>query len=167
MPYPTWTAGQRITGAQLAAMAPDIIVKSSDTSRASTTTLAADPHLLFSVVPGTYVLDGGMYYAGEYNNGNLKLDWAVPPGTAMRWSVSAPAIGGQAAFASQSSVPGIPLTVGTYGVGGAGDLTSCQPMGHIVVTNAGTLQLRWAQAGSHTTATTIAAPSWLRLQRIA
>ncbi|MEU3563510.1 hypothetical protein [Kitasatospora sp. NPDC006786] len=168
MGYPPWAAGQRILGAQLAAIPPITVIKSLDTARANTTSLTADPHLSLVLEAGaTYLLDGCLYYAGEYNQGGLQLDWSVPLGTAMRWSIGAPALGGQAAYASHSTIPGQPVAAGTYGIGGPNSLTSCRLTGHIVTVAAGTLQLKWAQYAAHGTGTTIAASSWLRAQRTA
>ncbi|MFJ6617578.1 hypothetical protein ACIQOW_08385 [Kitasatospora sp. NPDC091335] len=166
MPYPPWAAGQRILGAQLAAISPLDVAKTLDTTRATSTTLLPDPHLSIPLEAGaTYLLDGALYYAGEYNQGGLKLDWTTPSGTAMRWSLAAPATGGQAAYASHSSIPGQPLSCGTYGVGGPNTLTSCQLTARIVTVAAGPLTLLWAQAASYATPTTLTALSWLRLQR--
>ncbi|WP_327073442.1 hypothetical protein OG196_16220 [Kitasatospora purpeofusca] len=169
MPYPVWLAGQRITAARLAAMLPAVAVKTAFQQVASSTTLVNDTHLVLPLEAGaTYLLDGGIYYDGEYSAGDLRADWSVPSGTAMRWAINGPAPGGGAAFASNSSVPGTHLEAGTYGLGGVNALTSLHPTGHITTTtDAGNLQFRWAQRTSHATPTTLYQPSWIRLRRIA
>ncbi|MCX4686757.1 hypothetical protein OG401_20990 [Kitasatospora purpeofusca] len=168
MQYPNWAAGQRITAARLAAMLPTVAVKTALQAVTSSTTLVDDDHLALPVEAGaTYVLDGAVFYDGEYSAGDLKVDWAVPAGTAMRWAICGPARGGAAAYASNSSVAGTPLDAGTYGIGGVSSLTSLRPAGQLVTTISGTLRLRWAQHNAHSTPTTIHPPSWIRLQRIA
>lgn len=46
--YPTFRAGQKVTGALLASAQAQVVRKVSDTSR-TTTSVTADPELVFSV----------------------------------------------------------------------------------------------------------------------
>src|SRR5687767_4801287 len=94
----TWVVGEVVTAAlmnaeirdqfnALIAAQPDI-VKSGDTSRASTTTLAADPHLTVNVVASaTYTLDGFIDYDGAFGAGGLKVDFTLPAGATLRWGL--------------------------------------------------------------------------------
>ncbi|WP_327679472.1 hypothetical protein [Kitasatospora sp. NBC_00458] len=167
MPYPQWRAGERITAARLASMIPAVVVKAAAQSVTNSTVLVDDTHLFLPVeANATYVLDGAVFYAGQYNAGDLRADWGIPGGAAMRWAINGAAPGGAAAYASNSTVVGTPLEAGTYGVGGA--LTSLHPVGHLVTASSGGLmRLRWAQRTAHATPTTLHPLSWLRLQRIA
>lgn len=165
MPYPTWSAGQRVTAAQLAAMLPTVVVKAADEAVTSSTTLQDDNHLILALeANATYTVEGVLFYDGQFNAGNLKLTWSLPSGATFLWGVSAPATGGAAAFASQAVTTGN-LSVGTYGTGGS--KTTCRISATVVTSGtAGSMTLRWAQDASHATATTIYAKSWLRAWRL-
>ncbi|MFD9368770.1 hypothetical protein ACFWA6_13850 [Streptomyces sp. NPDC060020] len=170
MPFPTWSAGQRVTAALLTAMQPVTVVKSANTTRASTTTLASDPHLVLPVTAGaTYLLDGFLEYDGNFGGtGDLKLDWTLPAGATIRWAALGNASGDTTQkYASTSAAAGTTLSVGTYGVAGAGGVrNAASPRGYLTVAGtAGNITLRWAQQSSHATGTTLYAGSWIRLLR--
>lgn len=164
--FPTFYAGQKLTAALMASTQPYTIYKTADESVTSSTTLQDDNHLVLPLLASaTYVVEGGLYYDGVFNAGNLKLTWSLPASATIYWSANGPATGGAAAFASQAVTSGN-ITVGTYGTGGSKTTASISAL----VTTAGTagnMQLRWAQDASNATATTIYAKSWLRAIRIA
>lgn len=166
--YPAWTAGQRVTAALLTAMQPIVVVKSSDTARTSTTTLAADPHIVVPVsASATYLLDGYIEFDGIFGGtGDIKFDWTIPAGATLRWGPLGNASGDTTQkYAANSAANSSVLTAGTYGTGGTRSAAS--PRGYVTVGGtAGNLQLRWAQNTSSATATTVYAGSWIRLQRI-
>ncbi|MFJ4863391.1 hypothetical protein [Streptomyces sp. NPDC088748] len=164
MPYPTWTAGQRVTAAQLTAMQPITAVKAANTSRTSTTTLAADPHLVLPVsANATYLLDGWIEYDGAFGAGDLKADWTLPAGATIRWGLHANASGDTTQKYASSTAAGT-LTAGTYGVGSFAN--GARPAGYLVIGGtAGNATFRWAQNSSNATATTLYAGSWVRLLR--
>jgi hypothetical protein len=167
MPYPVWAAGQRVTAALLTAMQPIEAVKSTATPRASNTVLTADPHLTLAVAANAaYDLSGFIAYDGQYNAGNLLLDWTLPAGARMLWSANGPAVGGTAAFASNTVLAGTgnPLSAGTYGTGGS--YTALNPRGRLVTgASAGSITLTWAQVTSNAMATTLRADSRIQLDR--
>jgi hypothetical protein len=153
--------------------------RSSDLSRASTTTLAADTQLTFSVdANSTYVLDGFLVYSGP---GDFFMGWSVPAGTAGLWTgignggtvVSANGSGGTQTDAASTWG----YTVKTE----AGDLTTTRSFGGVggnlyaiqiratvrVGATAGTLALTWSQGVSNATPTTLYTDSHLRLEKVA
>lgn len=173
----TWVVGEVVTAAQLNAEIRDQfnalinsnpeIVKSADTGRTSTTTLAADPHLALAVAANaTYSLDGFIDYDGVFGAGGLKVDWTLPASATMRWSL----LGNVVADTTQKAVTTTTdqtgsLSVGTYGTGGTH--THTRLCGHVTTAGtAGTMTMRWAQNASNATATTVYAKSWIRLRRI-
>ncbi len=164
--YPTFYAGQRLTAALMASTQPITVVKAADESVTSSTTLQDDNHLILALeANATYVVEGALFYDGQFNAGNLKLTWSLPASATIYWAPNAPATGGAAAYASQATTSGN-LSVGTYGTGGTKTTASISA----TVTTAGTagsMTLRWAQDTSSATATTIYAKSWLRAIRIA
>ncbi|MFE3578705.1 hypothetical protein [Streptomyces vinaceus] len=163
--YPTFYAGQRVTADLLASMLPFAVVKATDESVSSSTTLQDDNHLILPLAANAvYTIEGGLYYDGVYNAGNLKLSWSLPASATIIWSANGPATGGAAAFASNAVTSGN-ITIGTYGTGGSKTTASISATVKTAGT-AGNMTLRWAQDTSNATATTIYANSWLRAWRI-
>jgi len=163
--FPTFFAGQRLTAALLRSMQPITVVKAADESVTSSTTLQDDNHLILPLeANATYTLEGGLYYDGQFNAGNLKLTWTLPASATFYWSANGPATGGAAAYASNAVTSGN-ISLGTYGTGGAKTTASVNAT-VVTVGTAGNMTLRWAQDTSNATATTIYAKSWLRAWRI-
>lgn len=143
-------------------------IKPGNTSRASTTTISADPHLTFAVVPGTYRIDAVLFYDAD-SAADLKLGWTAPSGTTGAWwpGGSDSSNTTQAATARWGALTDIGTnTLPVAGIG-SGTVVTCRPVGTAVVTTAGTLALAWAQNASSATATTVRANSWLTLRRTA
>lgn len=164
--YPTLYAGQRLTASLLASMQPYTVYKAADESVTSSTTLQDDNHLILPLLAGaTYTVEGGLFYDGQFNAGNLKLTWSLPAAATIFWSPNAPAVGGAAAYASQAVTSGN-LSIGTYGTGGSKTTASISATVTTFGT-AGNMTLRWAQDASNATPTTIYAGSWLRMWRMA
>lgn len=171
----TWVVGEVVTAAMMNADIRDQfnllingqldIVKGSNTSRTSTTSLSADPHLAASVVASaTYMLDGFIDYDGAFGAGGLKLDFTLPAGATLRWAVLGNVVSDTTQKYTSNTTASGSLPVGTYGTGGLH--TGAILRGHLTVAaTAGTVQLRWAQEVSNATATTVYAGSWLRLLR--
>lgn len=152
--------------------------KTTDTSRTSTTTLANDPQLTFSVAANsTYLIDGFIKYSGP---GDVQLAWALPSGALGEWSgfgngtsvVSGTAGGGTQQDASTSwgytmRTESTDISLGrTYG-----GITTTPFAVHIrgtlrVGATAGTFALQWAQGGSNATASVVYTDSHLRLQKV-
>lgn len=143
-------------------------VKSGNTSRSSVTSIAADPHLTFAVVPGTYKIDAVVFYDAD-SAADLKLGWIAPASTTGTWwpGGSDSSNTTQAATARWGAVTDIGTgTLPVAGIG-AGTVVTCRPVGTAVITTAGTLALAWAQNASSATATTVRQFSWLSLRRTA
>jgi hypothetical protein len=165
--YPAWTSGQRVTAALITAMQPIIVVKAANTSRASTTTLAADPHLVLPVSAGaTYLMDGWLEYDGNFGSpGDFKADWTLPSGGTLRWGLHSNAAGDTTQkYATTTASASTVVTAGAYGIGSTAN--GARPAGYLTTSAAGNITLRWAQNSSSATATTVYAGSWIRLQRV-
>lgn len=142
--------------------------KPSDTSRASTVTLAADAFFtgLALEASSTYTLEGFLQYAGaSVGNGDLKFDWTGPSGMTM-FSSSGAITNGAGATAYEDTV-NPSSTARVIGTNGSTDM-GARISGYITTgVTAGSLALRWAQSTSTATATVLRGGSWLRLERIA
>ena len=143
--------------------------KTANTSRSSTTSATADPHLTFTVEANTtYTLSGLLIFDG-HDNGDLKIGFTAPAGTTGSWWP-----GG--ADSSISAFAGLPrwgaltdVTASTMAIGaiGAGTILAAQPGGLVVTSGTpGTFSLVWAQNASNGTATILRTHSWLRLDRM-
>lgn len=120
----------------------------TQTSRASTVTLAVDPNLNFSNVPvGTYtfVLSTDMTCAG--NNGGI--DWSM---TFLSGSIAA-----QGSYVAGSVAAIVPFMQGTsvFGASTAGNCETLTLTGTVHLTVAGTFAMQWAQSSSNVTSTTV------------
>jgi hypothetical protein len=143
-------------------------IKTGNTSRFSTTTITADPHLAIPVVPGTYRIDAVLFFDAD-SAADLKIGWTAPASTTGAWwpDGSDSSNTTQAATARWGALTDIGTsTLPVAGIG-SGTIQACRPVGTAVVTTAGTLALAWAQNASSATATVVRANSWLSLRRTA
>lgn len=139
--------------------------KTGDTSRASTTTLAADPDLAVPVIANA-VYGVSLYVAHTYDPAcDFKFSWSGPAGSTMtNWTADWRTTDGvevSGAFASLGTT--VPIT------SASGSFT--QPVwahGLLVIGGtAGTLALTWAQNTSSVNPAIVRAGSMLRLERVA
>jgi hypothetical protein len=144
-----------LTSLLLQSMLPQSAVKASGTSRASSTTLTADPVLTVPVVASaTYDVELSLLYNGAATGaGDLKYQWSVPSGaTFAGWSegITNPlGVGVGSVTASSVQV--------SYG-NGTGNPLGCKVSGTLFMsTTGGNLVLTWAQNTSNATATTLMA----------
>lgn len=142
--------------------------KSASTSRASTTTMAADPHLTMTLSVGTYCLDAFLMYDADAA-ADLKLGWTGPSGTVGAWwpggaDSSAAALASSPRWGALSDITTSTLPVGALG---AGTILACRPVGTVIITTAGTFALAWAQSASSATPTILRGQSTLQMRRIA
>jgi hypothetical protein len=182
--YPTFLAGQRITASLLRSSQEQLLRKTSDTSRAATTTTTADPHLQMDVVAGAvYRWHGWIKYDGP-TAADLNVDFSAPTGSLGEWT----AIGaGHSPVIGASNAPA--LITDTQDARGylmrveANDVTSARSYGTLgtggvpltlqlygtlrVGSTAGTFSLDWAQLASNATACTLYTDSWLSVLRVA
>lgn len=180
--YPVFLAGQRITAALLSSAQPQVIRKTADTSRTSTTTTTADPHLQISLLSNAvYVWSGWVKYDTDAA-ADLVLDFTLPGDALGEWL----GFGAGNPVTGASATP--TLRVDTQGVSGymirteTNDVAQSRSFGGLGVgitmgvmmngivrmgPTAGTLSLDWAQSASSATATTLYTDSWMLFQRIA
>lgn len=182
--YPNIPAGTRLTAELLRSMLPVVARKTADTSRAATTTPAADPHLQFEVEAGAvYIMDGWIKYDGPAA-ADLNVDWTAPSGSLGEWlgwaAGHSPVITFSAAGAVQTDTQGgrgYPVRTETNDIASARSFgclgTGVTPLTMIVNgtlrvgSTGGTYSCDWAQLTSDASPVTLYTDSWLRLQRIA
>lgn len=182
--YPTFLGGQRITAALLRSAQEQVARKTSDTSRAATTTATADPHLQFDVLAGAvYICEGWLKYDSP-TAADLNIDWSTPAGALGEWTAigagHSPVIGSNNTPALITDTPdarGYLMRLETNDVAAARSFGGLGIGGvpitlHIKTTlrvgpTAGTYSMDWAQLVSNAGATTLYTDSWLRLLRIA
>lgn len=146
---------------------PSVVIKGSDTGRASTTSVSADPDLVIAVVANaTYMVQGVIFYDGGTggSEGDIKWSFSTPSGASGQYSVahqnlSASYVG---AFASNWTDT---VTGSTSGIGTILVLTISGMLA--IASTAGNLTFNWAQNTSMSTNTHVKAQSFLTLQRIA
>ena len=159
-----FTAGTRITAALLNSIAPLAVIKPSDQSLTSNTTLQNDSALFVPVVASaTYLFQFYLDYEGNTGAGNaLKAQFTVPAGATLRYGV----------FRTLSGAASPPVTFAAASSwqadgGGAGVLEAVSGFGSLVMSStAGNLQLQWAQGGSTAVATIVHAQSTVTLWRV-
>ncbi len=135
-----------------------LIVKSADESVTSSTTLQNDNELLFAVGASETWVFTLCIFATAATASDLKMDITVPSGANVSWLHSR-------SFGSTSGFP----VFNAHESGGAGAVSydaeakrGTMIFGTVVnSTNAGNVQLRWAQNSSGGTATTVHARSWM------
>lgn len=168
--YPTFLAGQRITAALLTSAQPLVARKTADTSRASTTTFAADPHLTFSVeANAVYIWHGWIKYFADPVP-DLQVNFTAPTGSLGEWHQIAAGSGATTTNTTGQSVRlesnDIVSGRNWYGVSDW-DLGAVIHGTLRVGPTAGTFALQWAQTSSSATATILYTDSWISMQRIA
>lgn len=180
--YPTISAGQRITASLLTSMLPQTVRKTADTSRSSTTTVTADPHLQSDAdANAVYTVHGFIKYEAD-TAVDLSIRLSGPSGSLGEWASSGvgnPVVGSTAAPAltldttgargymirTESADLGVSRTHGGLGVGSVHDLLI---FGTVRVgSTSGTIAIEWAQSASSATATILYTDSWLCIRRIA
>ena len=87
--YPNILAGQRITAALLNSMQPQTVIKPTDQSVTSSTTVVNDNDLVSAVLASaTYIFTCYLdYEGGTTGSSDLKWVWSVP--LASSWTISA------------------------------------------------------------------------------
>jgi hypothetical protein len=172
--FPGYTAGQRLTAADLAAGDALIIYKTTSTDRTSTTTFTDDPELTFALTGSAiYVVEFYLFYAG--NTGLMQTKWTVPSGASGNRSAMGPgstSTGGTGSAADnismRSGVHGYTTAVlyGNRGVGSLNQLIAVETS-LLTTASAGTCAISWTQGTSNAAATRMGAGSWARVLRVA
>lgn len=157
-------AGSSATAAFIDSAIPITIVKPTDESVTSSSTLQPDNDLFGPLVANaTYIFDCYLNYeGGTINASDLKWQWSVPSGAVMKYS---------AIYEQPSTTLIIQLTnAGSATISaasnGAANLRAATMSGSIAMsTTPGNLQFTWAQVTPSATATIVHAGSYLRIQR--
>jgi hypothetical protein len=140
------------------------VIKTADESVTSSTTVQNDNHLVLAVTASTnYLVEA--WVACDGNSGgsgpNLKVSWAGPTGATMRWGW-----GLEDELSSDTGTWETTIstteTISSSDFGGDDVLVFVKGVLQ-VSTTAGSLQLKWAQASSSSTATRVFTGSALRI----
>lgn len=169
--YPTWAAGDPISASMLNYTQGDVIVKTSATSRTTTTTLADDPDLTTTLdANATYLVEFFLHMVSP-TGVLIKTAWTVPSGATGNRHVIG--VGSSATDAnsdnisSRSGVHGFTTSV-TYGTRGANtNQIGAVETAIVTTTSSGTLAIQWAQVTSSATAAQMSAGACMRVKRVA
>ncbi|MFI7014158.1 hypothetical protein [Streptomyces sp. NPDC050164] len=169
--YPATPPGTTIRAKLLASMLPDEVYKTSETTRASNTTLTDDPDLQFALeANATYFVEFHVRYACLSAAG-FRVQFNVPSGASGNYgvqglcsTVSDAAGCGDARFGVHNF-----STITTFGDRDSASNQVLAVVEALITTGstAGTVALAWAQETSNATATKVAAGSYGRLKRVA
>lgn len=167
--YPTILAGMRLTADLVKAMLPLNVAKTASTSRASTTSVTADPELQVAVEANAeYFFHAYIRYSGA-NAVGIVLGFTGPTGSTGSWGARTinsglPTPAADSPSSAVRSPVGTPKTFETIST------TSAQvihPVGRLITgANAGTFSVDWAQEASNATPAVVEADSAVMLWRI-
>ncbi|MBA5222214.1 hypothetical protein [Streptomyces griseoaurantiacus] len=168
--------GVTATGAVAGLNVPVYVYKAAATDRTSTTTLAEDPDLTFTLAgSAVYVVEFHLF-VGSGTTGLMTTDWTVPSGASGLKAVTGPAstaVGDGGAHNlgddvnGRFGVHGFSTTV-TYGCRNSNtNLLHAIETATVITSTGGTCAIRWAQAASSSTATRMGLGAWARATRIA
>lgn len=171
--YPSFRAGQKVSGELLASMKPQTVRKNSDTSRTSEVA-SNDSELQFELEANAVYRMRGILYVSANNaesNDDIIIDWTVPSGATGRWGAIGPAV-------NATSDTGTARIIGSnidasrqFGTddGGSSNPTTIHVQALIVTSSAGTYALSWSRGPTAGVAETITlyTDSFLTIQRIA
>lgn len=157
----------RTTSARANRLIPISVRKFLTTSRASTTTHAADPELVLPLIANTkYLITSGLIITGGDAAGDFSYSWAwtgtmsvIRTGVGPADTIASGAVGdGNFAYGLLDS--STPTGAISYAASVAG--LNTQPNAWVEVgATAGDLTLWWAQASSNATATVLNVGSWI------
>ncbi|MFH8805471.1 hypothetical protein ACH4F6_39020 [Streptomyces sp. NPDC017936] len=167
--WPNLYAGQRATADLLTSMLPLHAAKTASTSRASTTTISADPDLQLPVVANAQYLLHFYFRISGLPTADMDIQFTTPAGCTGSYAVTGRLAGASAADTDARTSTRIAWNVETLY---ATPSTTAAQVNHgagrlITGPTAGTLSVDWAQNISSTTASIMEADSWLELRRIA
>jgi hypothetical protein len=169
VPVPSYGVGQVLPSADVDQwFLPIVAQKAADTSRASNTTLSADPDLVVTVsANATYEFTCFLRHSGATTPGDIKWNWVIPSGALLRYT----------AVHNEGSTTGLGNSIIINAAGdvvfdenGAATGTEVGAFLHgflNVAATAANVQLQWAQNASSGTATILKQYSHLILRRIA
>lgn len=166
MAIPTWVVGQVLSASDVNSwLVPQAAYKPGDTSRASTTTLAADPDLTVPVAANClYWFEAVIVYdGGTQGTSDISIQWSTPASTTMAWDVNYKDTSGNSVTGSL----GLATAIVNAGSNGVNANRSISVRGTIdTASTAGSLTLTWAQNTLSGTATRVRTGSAIIMQRI-
>lgn len=168
MTYPNFTVGQLVTADLLNAALPQYVVKQTNQSRASSTSMIDDDELWYSLAPNaTYEWELMVRVTGA-TGGDIRIEWAIPSGASMfRLCFGAAAGSNDQANANGVFAYRANTTDQIYGIPSSGN-SAIYERGTIITSSAnGDLQMRWAQGTSNSEPTVVGSRSYLKVRRIA
>lgn len=139
--------------------------KTTNTTRNNTTTRTDDPELTMDVDPGTYIIDAYIPYIGT-TTGDLNLEMTVPASSTLSWSAEGLSVGATATSGSSAPRTAVFKTTGGSIVGAINSDVAATISGSVVVIEAGTVAIAWAQNTADASDLTVYAGAWLRLTRV-
>lgn len=149
---------------------PSSVVKSSTTSRASTTVLTADPHLLFPSGQGTFGVTGLLLFDGPVSGaGGIQLGFYCTGGAGLVSNPRNLVVGtvNGAAFAGKNSwsiaAATAAVSIATISTGGNDALYFS---GVLLAPSPGTVGISWAQNSSNVNAIRMLQGSWLQATQL-
>jgi hypothetical protein len=167
--YPTVYAGMRATADLLSSMLPLHAAKASSTSRASTTTISADPDLQLPVEANAQYLIHFYFRISGVAAADMDIQFTTPAGCTGSYSVTGRLAPASAADTDARTSVRLSFNVETqYPTPSTAIAQVSHGAGRLITgAAAGTFSIDWAQTVSSTTASVMESDSWLMLKRIA
>lgn len=161
-----FVAGQKLRPSQLNPYVIFHALCSADTTKNANTTLGDITGMSASLeASSTYIFWGYVAYSTG-STPDIKFAFSVPSGATGHWALHG--------VSSGSTNPGSldathATSFGATTLAAAGDTEGLmvRPTGYIVTTNAGTIQMQFAQNSSDASDTTVKAGSWIAFQKVA
>lgn len=165
--YPVLYSGQRFTSGVATSMQTVYAAKTADTSRASTTSITADPELQADVTTNAdYIFHMLIRYSGE-PAGDMAVMISGPTGSTGVWGGNIHRTTDANSFDATDTIRtpiGSQRNIGNISIGTSMIINI---IGRLKTsTTAGVLSFDWAQVTSNATATVVSADSWFSLSRI-
>ena len=166
MPPPVWVPGQVLSASDVNNwLVPSAIIKLADQSKTSNTTLGTDNELTLAVAASaTYRFEAYLNYEGGTGNASdIKYQWTVPAGAALRFHDLHQGPGGTPDTIDTHTAS----TIYSAATNGAGNLCGMSHLGTLLTAgSSGNVFLSWAQNTTNGTPTIVHAQSCIILQRL-
>lgn len=168
--YPTFRAGQKVTGELLSSALPRTARKISDTTY-TTTSVVSDPELTLEVeANAVYMMEGTIYTSHTVPNSDLVIDWDAPSGTDGTWSGTGRAVDTAGVDSGDAKMIGTAITASrSFGTddGGSGTPTATLVTATVIVgSTAGSYTAQFGMLTASGTLT-VFTDSFITLRRIA
>lgn len=166
--FPQIFAGDLLDADLLMSMLPLEARKSASLSRASNTTVTADPDLQLQVAANAeYRIEFYLRISGD-PAADMDIKFTVPSGASGSYTVTGRLAGASVADSDARTSTRIAFGVETqFSTPSTASAQANHGAGRLTTTNAGTFSVDWAQTVSNATGTVMEADSWISLRRIA